>query len=112
MFVESPTLYASTFSFAGEEKVVKVVTAPLGIFGVVKLCAARAATSVFIRVREREHQCMRLAKSSILGVNNNERTKRDEHYTDDDEFSDDMDTRFAHSLSGKIKRGSGRENEI
>lgn len=55
---------------------------------------------------------MRLAKSSILGVNNNERTKRDEHYTDDDEFSDDMDTRFAHSLSGKIKRGSGRENEI
>jgi len=88
MFVESPTLYASTFSFAGEEKVVKVVTAPLGIFGVVKLCAARAATSVFIREREREHQCMRLAKSSILGVNNNERTKRDEHYTDDDEFSD------------------------
>jgi hypothetical protein len=61
MFVESPTLYASTFSFAGEEKVVKVVAAPLGIFGgFVPFCAAaRAATSVyclFIREREREHQ--------------------------------------------------------
>jgi hypothetical protein len=58
MFVESPTLYASTFSFAGEEKVVKVVTAPLGIFGGVPFCAAaRAATSVYcLFIREREHQ--------------------------------------------------------
>jgi hypothetical protein len=91
MFVESPTLYASTFSFAGEEKVVKVVTAPLGIFGGVPFCAAaRAATSVyclFIQRKRKRASVKSVLQNQYSRSNDTEITKRDAHQTDDDEVS-------------------------